>query len=94
MRFPVPLVAGVLLLAACGSARDARARIEEVAGMSAVVVVATTAVASDRKIDIEILHGAEVVGGGTGEDGDGELVDPADAVFEVEALTTEEQSRR
>ncbi len=91
MRFPVPLVAGVLLLATCRSARDrdAQARIEEVHGMPAVVVVVTTAVDEDRRIDIEILHGAEVVGGGTGEDGDGELADPEDPpVFEVEALTT------
>jgi len=88
MRFSVPFVLSMLLLAGCRSARDAQARIEEVHGMPAVVVVARTTAAADRRIDIEILFGAEVIGGGAGEDGDGELVDPADPVFEVEALTT------
>ena len=88
MRFPVPFILGMLLLAGCRNARDAQARIEEVHGMPAVVVVARTTAAADRRIDIEILFGAEVIGGGTGEDGDGELVDPADPVFQVETQTT------
>jgi len=85
----------LLVIGACRSVdpevsaeRTALGSLEEMHGMPAVAVIATTSVADDRKIDIEIRHDGQVIGGGIGEDGHGEVIDPSDPEFKVSAITT------